>query len=104
MDSQKQVLVEQILFTAISAFHDLNDRDKIEKYARDYFSGFCQRYDVDMKEAYKILDEMFEHRRKHTVFDYEYYKGEGLGQILFGKTKDQEISAKLKGEKTNDER
>ena len=104
MDSKKQILVEQVLFTAISAFHDLDNKDKITKYARDYFSGFCERYDVDGQEAYEILEEMFEHRRTHTIFEYEYYKDGALSEILLGKEQEKDVKPKIKSDKTLDER
>lgn len=102
MDSRKRILVEEILFTAMSAFHDIDNKQEREKYARDYFSGFCQRYDVDANEAYDMLNEMFEHKRTHTIFDYEHYKGDNLSQILLGEK--SEKNPKPKVQKTPDER
>ena len=99
MTDEQRLLVESKLFDAMRAFHDLDDKEKREKYAKEYFNEFCIEANVDPEEAYAILEEMFEHKRKTTQFKYDYYKD--LRSILFDKKASKRVK---KDDKDRDER
>ena len=88
MTNEQRVLVETDLFRAISAFHDLDDKELREKYAREFFSDFCKKNNIDPKEAYTTIESILDHKRKHTPFGYEHYNN--LEDILFKKENDKE--------------
>lgn len=98
MDKNKIVLVEVELFRAISAFHECDSKKKREFYVQEYFHEFCKKYDIDELEAIDILDNIFEDRRKNTVFEYEHYK-DGLGKIIFPEQEKNKTTKKGKEER-----
>ena len=85
MDKDKEVLIEYILFNAISVFHDMDDPEKRKEYARDYFLNFCKTNKIDLKEACDVLNKMLDNKRKTTQFKYKNYEGDKLNEILLGK-------------------
>lgn len=74
MDDRKKCLVEGDLYTAITAFHDCNDKEKREGLIRKYTLMFCEKYDIDVIEALDLVTKMINHRRQNSDFKYEYYK------------------------------
>lgn len=102
MDDKKQILVEHILFDALRTFHDSDDKEKRELYAKEFFDEFCKKYQVDPVETYFILQKMFEQKRSTSIFKYEHYDGDKLKGILFKEDK-EDLSSK-KPEKEPDER
>ena len=82
MDADKKILVENELAGAIRAFHDIDNKEKREKYAKEYFINFCKENDIDLEEAYEIVLKIIDDRRKNSIFKYEHY--ENLKDILLG--------------------
>ena len=79
-DTQK-VLVERDLIKAIRTFHDCDDKEKREKYTREYFHEFCSKYDIDEKEALEMVEKYLEQKRESTEYKYEYF--EDLNSIIY---------------------
>ncbi|MBR3512585.1 MAG: hypothetical protein IKN74_06520 [Clostridia bacterium] len=82
MQKDQEILVETELFTAVSAFHDADDKKKREKYVKEYTLEFCKKYNIDPMEAVGKLKDMFEDRRNKTMFKYEHYKDDSLDKII----------------------
>lgn len=99
MTDEQRLLVEARLFDAMRAFHDLDDKEKREAYAKEYFNKFCAETHVDPEEAYSLLEEMFAFKRKTTQFKYGHYKN--LRGILFDKKAPKQVK---KDDKDRDER
>lgn len=89
MTDSQRLLVESTLFTAINAFHDIDDKAQREQYVREYFFEFCSKNNIDPEEAYQLMEKFLEHRRNHTIFKYEHYKN--LKGILFGKKASKKV-------------
>ncbi len=101
MTDEQRLLVETRLFDARRAFHDLDDKEKRETYAKEYFNEFCAESHIDPEEAYSILEEMFDNKRKTTQFKYGHYKD--LRSILFDKKEQKQIK-KVENDLDRDER
>ena len=82
MEKKQEILVETELYTAVSAFHDLDNKKEREIYVKDYTLEFCKRYGIDPIEAVGKLKEMFEDRRKNSKFKYEHYRKDALDKIV----------------------
>lgn len=74
MTNEQKLLVEAVLFNAVRTFHDCDDKEKREKYTREYTIEFCEKHGVDIKEAIDYMTEMFKERRKNSQFKYEHYQ------------------------------
>ena len=88
MTNEQKLLVETVLFNAVRAFHDCDDKEKRKTYTREYTVEFCEEHGIDVMEAIEYMTEMFKEKRKHSQFKYEHY--ENLEEIILPKKDDGE--------------
>lgn len=79
------LLIENVLYPAISAFHDCDDKQKREQYVKEYVLDFCQENNLDIIDTLDILNSIFEEKRKRKMFTYQHYKGNALKTMVLGK-------------------
>ena len=60
MKHEDSILVENILYNAISTFHDCDDKEKRNKYIKEFTLNFCQEHGLNPSEVVGKLKEMFE--------------------------------------------
>ena len=101
MDTRQKVLLENILITKISVFHDIDDTERREEYVRKCFFEFCEEYDVDQNEAFEIVEKYFQADRRVTRTTPYYYTD--LRSIIFpsDSKKDFKQSIQVKDLETN---
>ena len=68
MTNEQRILVETELCNALKAFHDAGDKQKRTAYSKEYFWSFCERYELDPKEAFDIVKEVL----KEQAFVHDY--------------------------------
>ncbi len=93
MTDSEKILVENELVRAIATFHDCDDKEKRERYVREYFLEFCEKHNINQDEALEEIEKFLEDRRENSIFKYEHYKD--LKSIIYPKspeTKDKASS------------
>ena len=68
MKHEDSILVENILYNAISTFHDCDDKEKRNKYIKEFTLNFCQEHGLNPSEVVGKLKEMFEHQTTNQYF------------------------------------
>lgn len=84
MKHEDSILVENILYNAISTFHDCDDKEKRNKYIKEFTLNFCQEHGLNPSEVVGKLKEMFEHQRNSTPHKFPHYKDNSLDDIILG--------------------
>ena len=94
MDIEKKILIENVLFDAISAFlHDCDDKEKREKYIKEYTIRFCDVYNLNPVEVIEILKGIIERQKKTGFRPFPHYEKDTLDKIILGDKKDDEPSS-----------
>ena len=68
------LLIEANLLSQMCAFHDVDDKETREQYAREYFEEFCKDTKIDPEYAFKKLEDYIKAKRETTMFKYEHYE------------------------------
>ena len=94
MDIEKKILIENVLFNAISAFfHDCDNKEKREQYIKEYTIRFCEVYDLNTVEVIEILKGIIERQKKTGFRPFPNYEKDTLDKIIFGNKKATESTS-----------
>lgn len=83
MDEKQTLLVELVLYDAIKAFHDCDDKQKRNRYIKSFTLKFCKENGIDPLEAVDKLNELFKIKRSQSQFPYQHYDNGKLEKIIF---------------------
>lgn len=82
MKHEDLLLIENVLYTAISTFHDCSDKEQRNKLIKDYTIDFCKENNLDPIEVITKLKEVFENQRKSDPNKFPHFKGNALNEII----------------------
>lgn len=64
LDENIKILIENELFDAICAFHDLDDKEERNQIIREFTIKYCMEHNIDIGQTIDLLKELFEKKEK----------------------------------------
>ena len=93
MTDEQALLVENVLYTAVSAFHDCDDKKRREKLIKDYTLEFCKENNLETIEVIDKLKEIYQSKRIGNPQSFPYYTNDKLDKIILGNKKNSKKEA-----------
>ncbi len=91
MTTEQSLLIKTDLFDAIRAFHDCNDKEKREKYIKEYTLDFCKTYDIYPIEVIEKLNSLFKEQKRISHYAYKHFQNGKLGKIILPEESEHDI-------------
>ena len=85
MTREQELVIGLELFTALNAFHDCNDKEKMKRYTKEYTLKFCEENTLDPLEVLDKLNKLFSFYKKNSTYKYENFQGNKLNKIILSK-------------------